>query len=43
VGVALLGNRLGLIVRIDQRTAKMDCEGQTWRMGFALLWPLVGI
>ncbi len=38
-----LQHRVGLIVRINQRTATLDCEGQTWRVGFGLLRPLVDI
>ena len=38
-----LQHRVGLIVRINQRTATLDCDGQTWRVGFGLLWPLVDI
>ena len=29
-----LQHRVGLIVRINLRTATMDCDGQTWRVGF---------
>ena len=38
-----LQHRVGLIVRINQRTATLDCDGQTWRVGFGLLRPLVDI
>ena len=38
-----LQHRVGLIVRINQRTATLDCNGQTWRVGFGLLRPLVDI
>ena len=38
-----LQHRVGLIVRINQRTATLDCDGQTWRVGFGLLRPLVNI
>ena len=38
-----LQHRVGLIVRINQRTATLDCEGQTWRAGFGLLRPVVDI
>lgn len=38
-----LEHRVGLIVRINQRTATLDCDGQTWRIGFGLLRPLVDI
>lgn len=29
--------RVGLIVRINQQTATLDCDGQTWRVAFGLL------
>ena len=38
-----LEHRVGLIVRINQRTATLDCDGQTRRVGFGLLRPLVDI
>ncbi len=38
-----LQHRVGLIVRINQRTATLDCDGQTWRVGFGLLRPIVDI
>lgn len=38
-----LQRRIGLIVRINQRTATLDCDGQTWRVGFGLLQPVVDI
>jgi hypothetical protein len=38
-----LQHRVGLIVRMNQRTATLDCDGQTWRVGFGLLRPLVDI
>lgn len=38
-----LQHRVGLIVHINQRTATLDCDGQTWRVGFGLLRPLVDI
>ena len=38
-----LQHRVGLIVRINQRTATLDCDGQTWRVAFGLLRPLVNI
>jgi hypothetical protein len=34
-----LQHRVGLIVRINQRTATLDCDGQTWRVGFGLAPP----
>jgi hypothetical protein len=38
-----LQHRAGLIVRINQRTATLDCDGQTRRVRFGLLRPLVDI
>lgn len=38
-----LQQRTGLIVRINQRTATLDCDGQTWRVAFGLLRHLVDI
>ena len=38
-----LEHRVGLIVRINQRTATLDCDGQTWSVGFGLLRPIVDI
>jgi hypothetical protein len=38
-----LQHRVGLIVRINQRSATLDCSGQTWRVAFGLLRPLVDI
>jgi hypothetical protein len=38
-----LQHRVGLIVRINQRTATLDCDGQTWRVAFGLLRPIVDI
>lgn len=35
--------RVGLIVRINQRTATLDCDGQTWRVAFGLLHHLVDV
>jgi len=35
--------RIGLIVRINQRTATLDCDGQTWRVAFGLLHHLVDV
>ena len=32
-----------LIVRINQRTATLDCDGQQWRVGFELLRHLVDV
>lgn len=36
-----LQHRLGLIVRINQQTATVDCDGQTWRVAFGLLRRVV--
>lgn len=33
--------RVGLIVRINQQTATLDCDGKKWRVGFELLQHLV--
>ncbi len=38
-----LEHRVGLIVRINQRTATLDCDGQTWRVAFGLLHHLVDV
>ena len=38
-----LQHRVGLIVRINQRTAALDCDGQTWRVAFGLLRHLVDV
>jgi hypothetical protein len=38
-----LQHRVGLIVRINQRTATLDCDGQTWRVAFGLLRPLIDV
>lgn len=38
-----LEHRIGLIVRINQRTATLDCGGQTWRVAFGLLHHLVDV
>lgn len=38
-----LQHRVGLIVRINQRTATLDCDGQTWRVAFGLLRHLVNV
>ena len=38
-----LERRVGLIVRINQRTATLDCDGQTWRVAFGLLHHLVDV
>ena len=38
-----LQQRVGLIVRINQRTATLDCDGQTWRVAFGLLRHLVDV
>ena len=38
-----LQHRVGLIVRINQHTATLDCDGQKWRVGFELLRHLVDV
>lgn len=38
-----LQRRVGLIVRVNQHTATLDCDGQKWRVAFELLQPLVDI
>ena len=38
-----LEHRIGLIVRVNQHTATLDCDGQKWRVAFELLRPLVDI
>lgn len=38
-----LQHRVGLIVRVNQRTATLDCDGQQWRVGFELLRHLVDV
>ena len=38
-----LQHRVGLMVRTNRRTATLDCDGQTWRVDFGLLRPLVDI
>ena len=35
--------RVGLIVRINQQTATLDCDGQKWRVAFELLQHLVDV
>jgi len=32
--------RMGTIVRINQQTATVDCDGHRWRVSFALLHPV---
>ena len=32
-----LQHRVGLIVRVNQHTATLDCDGQKWRVAFELL------
>lgn len=36
-----LQHRIGLIVRINQQTATLDCDGQSWRVAFSLLQHVV--
>lgn len=38
-----LQHRVGLIVRINQHTATLDCDGQKWRVAFELLRHLVDV
>lgn len=38
-----LQRRIGLVVRINQQTATLDCEGQTWRVAFGLLHHVVEV
>ena len=38
-----LQHRVGLIVRVNQRTATIDCDGQSWRVAFGLLRHLVDV
>ena len=38
-----LQQRIGLIVRINQQTATLDCDSQTWRVAFGLLRHVVDI
>lgn len=35
--------RVGLIVRVNQHTATLDCDGQKWRVAFELLQHLVDV
>ena len=32
-----LQHRVGVIVRINQQTATVSCDGRTWRVSFPLL------
>jgi hypothetical protein len=38
-----LQHRVGLILRVNQHTATLDCDGQKWRVAFELLRPLVEV
>lgn len=38
-----LQHRIGMIMRINQRTATLNCEGQGWRVAFGLLHHLVDV
>jgi hypothetical protein len=38
-----LQHRVGLIVRVNQHTATLDCDGQKWRVAFKLLRHLVDV
>jgi hypothetical protein len=39
--VGQLQHRVGLILHINQQTATLDCDRQTWRMAFGLLRHVV--
>ena len=36
-------HRVSLIVRVNQHTATLDCDGQKWRVAFELLRQLVDV
>lgn len=36
-----LQRRVGLILRINQQTATLDCDGQSWRVAYGLLHHIV--
>jgi hypothetical protein len=38
-----LQHRVGLIVRVNQHTVTLDCDGQKWRVAFELLRHLVEV
>lgn len=38
-----LQRRVGLIVRVNQQTATLDCDGEKWRVAFELLQHLVDV
>lgn len=38
-----LQTHIGTIVRINQRTASLDCDGQSWRVPFAMLRHVVDL
>lgn len=38
-----LQHRVGLVVRVNQHTATLDCEGQKWHVAFELLRHLVDV
>ena len=38
-----LQQRVGLIVRVHQHTATLDCDGQKWRVAFERLRHLVDV
>ena len=38
-----LQHRVGLIVRVNQHTATLDCDGTKWRVAFELLRQLVEV
>ena len=35
--------RVGVVVRIHQQTATLDCDGQRWRVSFGLLRPVLDV
>ena len=38
-----LQHRVGLIMRVNQHTATLDCDGQKWRVAFGLLRHVVDV
>ncbi len=41
--IDLVVKRLSLIVRVNQHTVTLDCDGQMWRVAFELLRHLVDV
>lgn len=35
--------RLGTVIRLNQKTATLSCDGQQWRVSFALLRRVVDL